>query len=86
MCSDSGVVMRMCGVLRSIRARAEAGVSPVRTATRISGNFSPCCLEALLQLGERELEVALDVVVERLERGDVEEMDRVGERRFRVPR
>ena len=41
MCSDSGVVMRTCGVLRSMRARAAAGVSPVRTATRISGNFSP---------------------------------------------
>jgi hypothetical protein len=38
MCSDSGVVIRMCGVLRSIRARADGGVSPVRTATRISGN------------------------------------------------
>ena len=39
MCSDSGVVMRMCGVLRIIRARADAGVSPVRTATRISGKL-----------------------------------------------
>ncbi len=41
MCNDSGVVIRMCGDLRSIRARADCGVSPVRTATRISGNDSP---------------------------------------------
>ena len=41
MLRDSGVVIRMCGDLRSILARADAGVSPVRTATRISGNFSP---------------------------------------------
>jgi hypothetical protein len=41
MCSDSGVVIRMCGVLRSILARADAGVSPVRTATRMSGKRAP---------------------------------------------
>ena len=44
MCSDSGVVMRMCGDLRIMRARADAGVSPVRTATRISGNVSPAAM------------------------------------------
>ena len=31
--SDSGVVMRMSGGLRSICARSFGGVSPVRTAT-----------------------------------------------------
>ena len=31
--SDSGVVMRMSGGVRSIRRRSSAGVSPVRTAT-----------------------------------------------------
>ena len=41
MFSDSGVVIRMCGDFRSILARADAGVSPVRTATRISGNSLP---------------------------------------------
>ena len=41
MLSDSGVVIRMCGALRSIRARADAGVSPVRTPILISGNSFP---------------------------------------------
>jgi hypothetical protein len=41
MFSDSGVVIRMCGVRRIILARAAAGVSPVRTAIRISGSVSP---------------------------------------------
>ena len=80
MCSDSGVVMRMCGDLRIIRARADCGVSPVRTATRISGNASPAAANRSLQLGERQLEVALDVVVERLERRDVEDLNRVRQR------
>ena len=39
--SDSGVVIRMWGLRRIMRARADGGVSPVRTATRISGNGSP---------------------------------------------
>jgi hypothetical protein len=34
---DSGVVMRKFGGRFSIAARSEAAVSPVRTATRISG-------------------------------------------------
>ena len=38
MNSDSGVVTRMCGGCFAIFARSPAGVSPVRTATRISGN------------------------------------------------
>ena len=36
--SDSGVVMRMSGGVRSIRRRSSAGVSPVRTATE---SFEP---------------------------------------------
>jgi hypothetical protein len=35
--SDSGVVTRMCGGCRSIAARSEGAVSPVRTATRTCG-------------------------------------------------
>ena len=31
--SDSGVVIRMSGGFRTIRARSRAGVSPLRTAT-----------------------------------------------------
>ena len=46
------------------------------------GKLLAVLLEAVLQLRERGIEVALDVVVERLERGDVEEMDRVGEWRL----
>ena len=41
MNSDSGVVTRMCGGFFAILARSPTGVSPVRTATRISGNVVP---------------------------------------------
>ena len=41
MYSDSGVVMRMCGGRFAILVRSEDGVSPVRTAARISGRSSP---------------------------------------------
>ena len=39
--SDSGVVTRKSGGLRSMAARSDAAVSPVLTATRISGTASP---------------------------------------------
>ncbi len=39
--SDSGVVTRMCGGERRRRARSDCGVSPVRTAVRISTSGSP---------------------------------------------
>ena len=42
MNSDSGVVMRMCGGCFAISVRSRCGVSPVRTATRISGSGVPC--------------------------------------------
>ena len=42
MNSDSGVVMRMCGGCFAINVRSRCGVSPVRTATRISGSGVPC--------------------------------------------
>ena len=41
--SDSGVVTRMCGGVRSIAARRELGVSPVRTAERMRTEGSPAC-------------------------------------------
>ena len=41
MYSDSGVVTRMCGGTRRIRSRSAAGVSPVRTASRIATSGSP---------------------------------------------
>ena len=39
--SDSGVVIRKLGGRLSIAARSAGGVSPVRTATRMSGAGSP---------------------------------------------
>ena len=39
--SDSGVVMRMSGGLLASRRRSSAAVSPVRTATPMSGSGSP---------------------------------------------
>jgi hypothetical protein len=39
--SDSGVVISTCGGRRVIACRCAARVSPVRTATRISGSSSP---------------------------------------------
>ena len=39
--SDSGVVMRMSGGLVASFRRSSAAVSPVRTATRMSGSASP---------------------------------------------
>jgi len=39
--SDSGVVMRKSGGRFSMAARSAAAVSPVRTATRMSGAASP---------------------------------------------
>ena len=39
--SDSGVVTRMCGGVRSIAARSAAVVSPVRTAAVMAGGRSP---------------------------------------------
>ena len=60
--SDSGVVIRMSGGLRAICWRSFCGVSPVRTATL-----------ARADPGQRPAEVALDVVVQRLERRYVEQ-------------
>ena len=42
--SDSGVVTRMCGGVRSIAARSACGVSPVRTAAVIRGGSRPMLL------------------------------------------
>ena len=41
MNSDSGVVTRMCGGRRTICSRSRVGVSPVRTAVRISCTVPP---------------------------------------------
>ena len=70
----------MCGDLRIIRARADcrrvAGAHrDANLGKRLAGGLEP-----LAQLGERPLEISLDVVVQRLERRDVEDVHRVGER------
>ncbi len=63
--SDSGVVIRISGGLRSIAWRSFWGVSPVRTAD----------LQTEADAGERPAEVPLDVVVERLQRAHVEHLE-----------
>ena len=68
----------MCGGRLSIAVRAAAGVSPVRTAVLISTSGSPLCAQPLEDARERQLEVALDVVRERLERRDVDHLRAFG--------
>jgi hypothetical protein len=69
----------MWGGFFAIRARSAAGVSPVRTSTRIGTSGSPR-RAARLDPGERLLEVLLDVGAERLEGRDVEDLGHVAER------
>jgi hypothetical protein len=57
----------MCGGVRSMPARAEEGVSPVRTA------------EVIADAGTRLGQVLVDVGAERLERRDVDDTRLVGE-------
>ena len=60
------------GGVRSIRRRSSGDVSPVRTATLGAGSSTPAAAGGRADAGERRAQVALDVVVERLERRDVE--------------
>ena len=46
MYSDSGVVTSTCGGLRSMRARSDCGVSPVRVAVRIGASATPAASAA----------------------------------------
>ena len=64
--------MRMSGGVRSMRRRSSGGVSPVRTATLGAGRSTPAAAARRADARERRAQVALDVVVERLERRDVE--------------
>ena len=74
-------VRRLAQHPRARRRRRVAGADgDANLGKRLAGRG-----EALAQLGERLLEVALDVVVERLERRDVEEVDRVRRAAPRVP-
>src|SRR5687767_3298598 len=62
-----------------LRARGSGGVSRSNRHPDLGERFS-LQLEASSQLGERNLEIPLNVVVERLERRDVEKMNAVPER------
>ena len=72
----------MCGGRRRIRSRSAAGVSPVRTQVRISTSGSPLRRELLPDAGQRRLEIAMDVVRQRLQRRHVDDLRRIGERRL----
>ena len=78
--SDSGVVTRICGGDLRIAARSLCGVSPVRTSARISAAAMPWRAQFLGDSAQRRLEIALDVVGQRLERGYVNHLHRIGER------
>ena len=66
------MVTRMCGGRFSIARRSCIRVSPVRTAVRISGIEQTALAGHLQNFGQRDFEVLLDVVAERLQRRDVQ--------------
>ena len=77
--SDSGVVIRMCGGVATHRlARSLRGVSPVRTPVADRRQRQAQLGGDLGDLRQRRLEVALDVVAERLQRRDVDDRGLVG--------
>ena len=69
-------VRRAAGACAS---RSACGVSPVRTAVRISTSGRPSARQLVADAGERRLEVALDVVRQRLQRRDVDDLRLVRE-------
>ena len=71
MYSDSGVVTTMCGALRRMPARSDCVVSPVRTTARISTSGRLKRRQLFANAVERRLEIALDVVRQRLQRRHV---------------
>ena len=74
-------VRRLAKHARARRLRCVAGAhGDANLRERLAGR-----VEALAQLGERPLEVALNVVVQRFERRDVEDLHRVRQRRRRSP-
>ena len=80
--SDSGVVTRMCGGVRSIAARSRLTVvSPVRTAAVIAAARGRAPRATLRDAAPRLGEVLVDVGAQRLQRRDVDDADLVGQRR-----
>ena len=74
MYSDSGVVTNMCGASLPMRWRSAAGVSPVRTAVRIGASAMPCASRQFRHARQRDVQILVDVVTQRLERRDVEDL------------
>ena len=71
--SDSGVVIRMSGGVRAIRARSRAGVSPERIASGRDPMRDAEPRRRGRDAGDRRAQVALDVDGEGLQRRDVED-------------
>ena len=74
----SGVVIRMSGGRRAISRRSSLGVSPVRAGDGDARGLCALFLCRVADPGERGAQVALDVVGQGLERGDVEDTDVTG--------
>ena len=83
--SDSGVVTRICGGGLRIATRSACGVSPVRTWARMAAGSQALRRQLRGDAAERQLEIALDVVRQRLERRDVDDLGLVGRARRRPP-
>ena len=79
MNSDSGVVTRMCGGRFTIRWRSDAGVSPVRTAVRIAGSRSPRSAANACNSRQRNVEVLVNIVAERLQGRHIQNLRRFGQ-------
>ena len=79
--NDSGVVIRMSGGLVASLCAPRWWVSPVRTATWMSGFGRAHGLRGVPDPGQRSTQVPLDVHRQCLQRGDVQHPQR-----FRVPR
>ena len=71
--SDSGVVIRMSGGLRTSLCRSADGVSPLRTATAIGARGVPSRSERAEDPSKGLVEVPRDVLVQGLQRRDVKD-------------
>ena len=60
-------------------ARSRCGVSPVRTAVRISTSGRPSAASSRADAGQRRFQVEVDVVRQRLQRRDVDDRGLVGQ-------
>jgi hypothetical protein len=81
-----GVVTRMCGGVRTIAARSDAVVSPVRTAAVMRGYLQPSLPRQAADAAARLGQVLVDVGAQGLQRRDVDHADFVRQRRFEPSR